>query len=200
MIAALFVIKNGCYYGLENVDPWDIDRDAMKYDGPHPVVAHPPCNLWGNFAFVNYKRWGGEHNKPGNDGGMFEHAVYCVENYGGVLEHPAYTRAFDCYGIDKPIKGQWTQSGKGWVCEVWQSAYGHRANKKTWLYYVGPKPFDLDWSTPVSEYQIGFHDQRGKERNKPTLPAKERKATPVKFRDTLIKLANLSATTQKILR
>ena len=42
MIAALFVIKNGCYYGLENVDPWDIDRDAMKYDGPHPVVAHPP--------------------------------------------------------------------------------------------------------------------------------------------------------------
>jgi len=28
MIAALFVEKNGCYFGLPDVDPWDIKRDA----------------------------------------------------------------------------------------------------------------------------------------------------------------------------
>ena len=43
MIAALFVATDGCYFGLDGVDPWDIHRDARRYTGPHPVVAHPPC-------------------------------------------------------------------------------------------------------------------------------------------------------------
>lgn len=43
MIAALYVEKGGAYYGLEGVDPWDEQRDARLYDGPWPVVAHPPC-------------------------------------------------------------------------------------------------------------------------------------------------------------
>lgn len=75
MIAALFVMKNGCYFNLPDVDPWDKDRDARLYAGPHPVVAHPPCQLWGSMAAVNYARWGGEHNRPGNDGGCFFHAM-----------------------------------------------------------------------------------------------------------------------------
>lgn len=44
MIAALFVQTNGAYFGLPDVDPWDEARDARKYSGPHPVVAHPPCS------------------------------------------------------------------------------------------------------------------------------------------------------------
>lgn len=68
MIAALFVETNGVYFGLPDVDPWDEPRDARLYAGPHPVVAHPPCQLWVNFAALNYKRYGGEHNRPGNDG------------------------------------------------------------------------------------------------------------------------------------
>jgi hypothetical protein len=42
MIAALFVQTGGAYFGIEDVDPWDEPRDARKYFGPHPVVAHPP--------------------------------------------------------------------------------------------------------------------------------------------------------------
>jgi hypothetical protein len=193
MIAALFVQTGGCYYGLPNVDPWDKSRDARKYQGPYPVVAHPPCQKWGNLAKVNYARWGGEHNKPGNDGGSFIAALNAVQKYGGVLEHPAYTHAWQHYGLNRPLKNEWIRSKKGWVCEVWQSAYGHRANKATWLYYVGDeKPFDLCWARVKGSHQIGWQDQRGKTRNKPTLSKKEANSTPIKFRDELIKLAELS--------
>lgn len=189
-IAALYVQKGGCYYRLPNVDPWDEERDARKYAGPWPVVAHPPCQRWGAMAFVNYARWGGEHNMPRNDGGCFAAALHAVRLWGGVLEHPAKSRAWDWFGLTKPTGLGWQRCGTGaWVCEVWQSAYGHRANKATWLYAVGKKPVELDWSRPVGSHQVGFHDQRGKDRNKPTLSPKEADATPLAFRDLLISLA-----------
>jgi len=193
MVSALFVIHNGVYFNLPDVDPWSLKRDAMRYNGPNPVVAHPPCQLWGAMAKVNYARWGGEHNRPGNDGGLFAHAFQAVNRFGGVLEHPAKSYAWPAHGIARPIPFQWTPTGTGWTCEVWQSAYGHRANKATWMYYAGQNPpFDLDWSRPIGTHQIGYPDQRGKDRNKPTLPKKERLATPIAFRDMLILLAQHS--------
>jgi hypothetical protein len=189
MIAALYVQTGGAYFGLDGVDPWDEARDARKYCGPWPVVAHPPCQRWGAMAAVNYARWGGDHNRPGNDGGCFESALRCVEAFGGVLEHPKATRAWQAFGLEKPAPKCWSPSRVGWVCEVWQSAYGHRANKATWLYFVGDqKPTDMDWSRPVGTHQVGFHDQRGKSRNKPTLGKKEANATPPEFRGALIEL------------
>lgn len=193
MIAALYVQDGGCYFGLRNVDPWPEHRDARLYNGPHPVVAHPPCQLWGKMARVNFKRWGGEHNRPGNDGGCFAHAVKCVENFGGVLEHPAQTYAWEAHGLDKPRGIGWQRSKLGWVCEVWQSAYGHKARKATWLYYCGKvAPPDLDWSRNPGTHQVGFQDQRGKARNKPTLSKAEANATPLPFRATLLVLAQHS--------
>ena len=190
MISALFVQENGCYWNDSDIDAWDIKRDARLYSANNPVVAHPPCQLWGALAFVNYKRWGGYHNEPENDGGCFESALNSVNRCGGVLEHPAKTRAFKKYGLNKPVGLGWQKSGIGWVCEVWQSAYGHRANKATWLYYVGENPpFELNWDRPKASHQIGFHDQRGKEKNKPTLSKKEANATPIAFRGILIELA-----------
>ena len=52
-IAALYVETEGCYFGLPGVDPWDKARDARKYRGNFPVVAHPPCQRWG-------KLWAGQ--------------------------------------------------------------------------------------------------------------------------------------------
>lgn len=63
MIAALFVEVDGCYAGLPDVDPWPIERDARQYAGPHPVVAHPPCQRWGRF-------WHGSTRKPHQDRGL----------------------------------------------------------------------------------------------------------------------------------
>ena len=189
-IAALFVAKDSIYKSFNFIDCYDVERDAMSYRGTLPVIAHPPCQLWGNMAFVNYARWGGEHNRPGNDGGKFKFALSCVNLLGGVLEHPKNSRAWAEYALTKPMRGGWIKSGTGWVCEVWQSAYGHRANKATWLYYVGnEKPHDLDWSRPVGSCQVGFHDQRGKEKNKPTLSRREANATPIGFALELIKMA-----------
>ena len=78
----------------------------------------------------------------------------------------------------------------GWVCEVWQSAYGHKCNKATWLYYRGNNPpHSLKWDRKKGTHQIGGCDQRGKGKNKPTIRGAEASATPEKFRDELIKLA-----------
>lgn len=195
-VAALFVDSSGVYSEWPWIDLWDKSRDARNYHGPFPVVAHPPCQLWGNLAFVNYARWGGEHNRPGNDGGCFASALASVNKWGGVLEHPANSRAFATYELSKPncVGWQATIFG-GWVCEVWQSAYGHRANKATWLYYRGNRPpFALRWDRPIGTHQIGFHDQRGKDANKPTLGKREANATPLGFRDELLRLALYSAT------
>jgi hypothetical protein len=190
----LFVMPDSHYKSL-GLDCYDETRDARTYDGNAPVVAHPPCQLWGKMANVNYARWGGEHNKPGNDGGCFKFALETVNRCGGVLEHPADSYAWAAHGLDFPQKRGWIPSGKGFVCEVWQSAYGHRARKRTWLYYVGKrKPTDPKWEKPDGTHQIGFHDQRGKARNKPTLGKREANGTPPEFAAYLIELARGCAT------
>jgi hypothetical protein len=81
MIAALFVDKNGPYFGRDDVDPWDKERDARTYNGPWPVVAHPPCERWGRY-------WsGGPSAKTrrllGDDDGCFESALRSVRTWGG---------------------------------------------------------------------------------------------------------------------
>ena len=195
MIAALFVDPAGVYGSLPNVDAWGVDRDAPLYSGPHSVVAHPPCQLWTNLAAVNFKRYGGEHNRPGNDGGCFASALASVRRFGGVLEHPAHSHAWPAHGLERPWLHEPRQSrklGNGeWVCEVWQSAYGHKARKRTWLFYVGADdPHDLDWRDEPGTHQCGWFD-----RIKPTLSKKEASATPIAFRDALLKLADKSRRT-----
>lgn len=190
-VAALFVATGGVYFGLPDVDPWDEARDARTYAGPHPVVAHPPCQRWGNFAALNYKRFKNERNRPGNDGGCFAFALLSVRSFGGVLEHPAYTNAWKAFDLQRPKGIGWTPTNyraDEWVCEVWQSAYGHRAQKKTWLLYVGEQPpFALNWTREPGTHQCGWFD-----RAKPTLSKREASATPILFRDTLVKLARWS--------
>lgn len=189
-VAALYVESGGSYYGLPGVDPWDEERDARRYAGPYPVVAHPPCQRWGAMGRVNYARYGGEHLRPGNDGGCFAAALDAVRRWGGVLEHPARTMAWATYGLPKPTGIGWSGGPDEWVCEVWQSAYGHRAAKATWLLVVGgERPVDLDWRRDPGTHQIGRQDRRGKSRNKQTLSRVEANATPPAFRDILIAMA-----------
>lgn len=190
---ALFVdtSPDGIYPRLLGDDQcWGVERDARWYFGPDPVVAHPPCQLWINLAHVNYKRWGGEHNRPGNDGDCFASALAAVRLWGGVLEHPAKSHAWAAHDLLTPIPYCWSSEGHGsteWVCEVWQSAYGHKAAKATWLFLCWPHscpPPELDWRRDPGTHQIGWFD-----RIKPTLGKKEASATPEPFARLLINLA-----------
>lgn len=196
MIAALFVETNGAYYELDGVDPWDEQRDARLYAGPWPVVAHPPCARWSSLAYINQSQHG---YKVGDDGGCFEAALRAVRTYGGVLEHPRNSLAWSRFNLPRPGRGGWTQSftDRGWTTEVSQVVYGHRARKRTWLYYVGDgPPFDLDWRDAEGECIVGdlWHgDGRRLGRgDRPRMYQREALATPVAFRDALIGLARSS--------
>lgn len=203
-VAALYVETDGAYFGFEDVDPWDAERDARLYAGPHPVVAHPPCNKWSPLAHINQKRL--PDYCVGDDGGCFAAALAAVNEFGGVLEHPARSLAWKHHGLPKPARlgygwiscrlaGDGTEREGRWVCEVAQSAYGHRARKLTWLYCVSEEtPAPLDWSNPPRDVIVsGFtHQPKGAHvacEHRRVRP-KEASQTPAAFRDALLALAS----------
>lgn len=198
-VAALYVESGGAYFGVPGVDPWDEARDARLYAGPHPVVAHPPCQRWGRF-------WHGSPRKPhqftlGDDGGCFAAALASVRAWGGVLEHPCDSKAWTHFGLQAPPRrGGWIRADahNGWTCCVEQGHYGHVARKATWLYSVGPRPPDLAWGPceqRIPEWMVaryGYERARrygivamigGKDKTK------IRNATPPAFRDVLLAIA-----------
>jgi hypothetical protein len=187
MIAALYVHTGGAYFDLEGVDPWDEPRDARKYEGPHPVVAHPPCSRWCQLAYINQKRYG---HKVGDDEGCFAAALAAVRRWGGVLEHPAFSYAWPVFGLPRPPVAGWVKSiCGGWVCQVSQGAYGHRARKLTWLYYFGAEiPPAVNWDVPEPTAQVSFCKNHGNS-PLPRLSKKEAAKTPRAFRDLLVSLA-----------
>lgn len=204
MIAALFVQTGGVYYGLDGVDPWDERRDARLYDGPHPVVAHPPCQRWGRY-------WGGgpmlagteKQLVLGDDGGCFASALTSVRRFGGVIEHPEASHAWRAHGLVAPPRvGGWVAAGDftGWTCCVEQGHYGHRARKATWLYAVRVSLPSLEWGASSAGLRLdeGFHSTEERRRATKTgavqrMGKRERAATPPKFRDTLIAIARSAA-------
>lgn len=158
-VAALFVESAGVYSRMHGVDPWDARRDARKYAGPLPVVAHPPCERWGRY-------WSGGpsakvRRKKGDDGGCFAAALGAVRRWGGVLEHPEASAAWASFGLKAPPRGGgWIAAGDGvgWTCCVEQGHYGHRARKATWLYAVGVELPSLRWGRSAGErLDEGFH-------------------------------------------
>jgi len=149
-ISALYVETGGGYFGLPGVDPWDEQRDARSYAGPHPVVAHPPCQRWGRF-WAGQPLWikrTGQRKVKGDDAGCFEAALSAVRRFGGVLEHPEGSHAWAHFGLNRPPrKGGWVVADGvgGWTCCVEQGRYGHYARKPTWLYAVNCELPELKW-------------------------------------------------------
>ena len=194
-VAALFVETDGAYFGLEGVDPWDEPRDARLYAGPWPVVAHPPCARWSRLAGFTQARFG---YKIGEDGGCFEAALRAVRAYGGVLEHPAYSKAWDRFGLPEPITHDgWTLGLDGGAsCYVEQRRYGMVTKKPTWLYAYGVELPELRWGfEPDSANRFdstvrledgrrsGIAAFRDRDGNGQTIHS------PLEFRDALLSIA-----------
>lgn len=204
MIAVLFADPNGSYSGLPDVDLWDEARDARGYAGPYSVVAHPPCNKWSPLAYINQSRIPGY--RVGDDDGCFKAALDAVNRWGGVLEHPAGSIAWRTFGLTMPERGRWLETGGGWVTEVDQGRYGHRARKRTWLYASAPgalpMPPDLDWEPATSDAIVsGFtHQARGEHvacEHRRIRP-KEASSTPPEFRDVLIEMARSASRAREL--
>jgi hypothetical protein len=197
VIAALFVERDGAYFGLPDVDPWDVERDARLYAGPHPVVAHPPCERWGRY-------WNGGpsakvRRQRGDDGGCFAAALAAVRVWGGVLEHPEASSAWRAFGLIAPMRGGgWSVAGDGlgWTSCVEQGAYGHRARKATWLYAASCLLPSLTWRARGDFVRIdeGFHSAEERRRATRTgacqrLSHRQRLSTPPEFRNVLLDMA-----------
>lgn len=197
MIAALFVEKGGAYYGVEGVDPWDVERDARLYGGPWPVVAHPPCQRWGSLWRGGVARRQ-QTRQLGDDGGCFAAALAAVRRYGGVLEHPAYSRAWVRFGLNRPpreggwIAADWLYGFDGWTCHVEQGNYGHRARKATWLYAVGVDLPELLWGRAPGEFESVVCKRSDVVAGRVQLPRELRGATPPAFRDVLLGMVRSS--------
>jgi len=193
MIAALFVQPRGCYAELDGIDAWPEERDARRYAGPHPVVAHPPCSRWCRLAGLVEARWG---HKRGEDDGCFESALASVRQWGGVLEHPAYSDAWGHFGLNRPpATGGWVVADweGGWTCHVEQGRYGHRAKKATWLYAYGVELPSLRWGSEADSASTALFSWCGNhvssDEVRPRIGKAAAAATPPEFRDELISIA-----------
>ena len=171
-VAALFVRSDSIYKSIEGVDCYDYDRDAVTYSGMAPVVAHPPCGVWGRFR-RHVERASGRRAEQDRKLGLL--AVDAVRKWGGVLEQPACSDLWTAASL--PLRGfdQWG----GYTLQVCQSWWGHEAEKCTWLYVVNggwPLPsYDFDFSVP----RWGLLD----------LGRREREATPPALARWLVDLA-----------
>lgn len=209
-VAALYIDPRGPYPSMPGVDCWDEARDARLYDGPHPVVAHSPCERWGRY-------WSGGpsakvRRKLGDDGGCFRSALASVNRWGGVLEHPEASHAFLFHGLRPPRwREGWRSTSNGYACCVSQGHYGHRARKLTWLYAAGMSRCDLpefDWSIPEPRPRLdyGFHSAAERaERyaevstrvNATRLTTAENLATPKAFAEWLVTIARSVSAARK---
>lgn len=124
-VAALYIDPKGPYPKLLGAGMcWPAYRDAKLYEGPWPVVAHPPCGPWGRMSQFCKQ-----------DSACGPRAVEQVRRWGGVLEHPKGSRLWQHCGL--PIPGDGVDAWGGGSFEVHQVAWGHSCDKPTWLYVVG---------------------------------------------------------------
>lgn len=205
-IAALFVADRGPYIGRQGIDAWTKDRDARLYQGPYPVIAHPPCERWGRYWFGGPSAH--QRFSKGDDGGCFAAALDAVRRFGGVLEHPAASSAWKRFELhEPPFTGGWIVADwfGGWTCHVEQGHYGHRARKATWLYAVSPHLPILKWGKSNGvKLDEGYHteeERRAAKLKNPKplerLSKRERFHTPLPFLEVLEEIASACKPAEK---
>lgn len=176
--AVLFAREDSVYKTIPNCDVWDAQRDATKWRGNGPVIAHPPCRAWGRLR---------QFSNP--DPGEKELAIWAikqVQDWGGVLEHPYGSTLWKVANLPRP--GQ-TDCYGGWTLPVFQFWWGHRAEKATWLYIVGVSPSKIPPIPLVMGEPTHVVQTRKRIGYRPHITKAEREHTPANFALWLIELA-----------
>lgn len=180
-VAVLFARADSHYKLLPDVEVYDMERDARTYDGPFPVVAHPPCRAWASLR---------NHAKPRPDErNLGRLAVALVREFGGVLEHPQRTTLWDAQGL--PKVGERDAFG-GYTLVIDQNWWGHRAQKRTRLYVVGCAPTEIP-EMPLrlgpATHTVGLWSGRDKQTCRPSIAKHEYEHTPHELAAWLVALA-----------
>ena len=116
------------------------ERDALKWPGGNPIVAHPPCRLFSRLSHFS--------TAPESEKQLAYWSVGKVREWGGVLEHPAHSRLWK--DVKLPIPG--SKDEWGFTLAVPQFWFGHSAEKDTWLYICGCERKSL----PEIPMRMGF--------------------------------------------
>jgi hypothetical protein len=188
-VAALYVDPRGPYPSMPGVDCWTIERNACLYNGPAPVVAHPPCGPWGSL----------KHLSRTEDSLCAVRAVFQVRKWRGVLEQPAQSRLWPHCQLPEPegFPDQWG----GYSIEVTQVSWGHVARKRTWLYLVGidravVEATRRDGGEPTHWVSGGRVPRKGRGIVPPGIKVcspRQRRRTPPAFARWLVELAASAA-------
>lgn len=151
-VAVLFARKDSNYKHIDDVDVWDIERDARRWPGGSPVVAHPPCRAWGQLSHMAKPR-------P-DEKDLALWAVDMVRQYGGVLEHPKQSKLWPAKNL--PLPNERDLFG-GWTLPIFQCNFGHTAEKPTYLYICGIEPVSMPPMPVIPGKEaciIGSHGKR----------------------------------------
>lgn len=175
-VAVLFARADSHYKSIPECDVFDLDRDARSYHGGMPVIAHPPCRSWGRLR--------GLATIIPEEKALARWAVTQVQRWGGVLEHPWCSSLWR--HCDLPAPGSIDRYG-GWTLPVHQFWWGHRAEKRTWLYIVGCTPAQIpEIPLVLGEAPCTISTTN---RNHPETTKPEREHTPIAFCAWLVDLA-----------
>jgi hypothetical protein len=182
-VAALYVREDSIYKTL-GLDCFDINRDARTWKGGCPLIAHPPCRAWGRLSHMA---------KPRPDEKQLAiDAINLIRQFGGVLEHPMGSKLW--VEMQLPAPGKRDIYG-GFTVLIHQSWFGHKAEKKTFLYIVGtepalipPYPISFDAIQYVISSRIKKYSGR---RVKLEVTKAEREHTPELLAAWLVKLASM---------
>lgn len=184
VVSVLFARADSHYKQVPGCDVWDAERDARRWPGGCPVVAHPPCRAWGRLRHFARPR-------PGEkELGLW--AANQVRRWGGVLEHPAGSTLWAAAGLPAPGPGQRDAFG-GWTLAAPQKWWGHRAEKATWFYVQGCAPAEV----PPLPYVMGeaacVVQSRKRAGYRPHITRRERELTPPALAQWLVQLARRCA-------
>lgn len=178
MISILFTQKNSVYQQLKQ-DCWNIEKNALSWPGGNPIIAHPPCRLWGTLR-------GLAKHTPGEKY-LAVWSINQIRKWGGILEHPRNSRLWTYLKLPKP--GSYDEYG-GWTLNIQQNWFGHKCRKNTFLYIKGISPGSIP-DYPISLNAITHIIGGGKNPSKKQMGKKENESTPIEFAKWLIKTCEL---------